>query len=107
MWAFVLLYADDWLHLLSGPLFRRHLGVFFLLLSVLRVPLSWAKTSGGHSLRWIGYEALLKELALGLTESRAAWLRGWFARLLEAGTVDLEDFRAGHGRAAFAFGALE
>ena len=50
---FVLLYADDWLVLQSGPATRLLLGVFFLLLAVLRFPVSWGKVSGGGSIKWI------------------------------------------------------
>ncbi len=74
---------------------------------VLGFPISWEKTQGGSTLCWVGYELLLREHALGLSEARAGWCVSWLRRLQRDGVAQMGDFRAGLGRLAFACGALE
>ena len=69
-----MLLADDYHVEVGGAHFRPALLVFFLLCEVLGCPLSWTKTNGGTVTNWVGFELLLKEHALGLTERRAAWV---------------------------------
>ena len=40
-------------------------------------PLSWIKANGGAIYAWVGYEINLREMSLGISEKRAAWLLGW------------------------------
>ncbi len=74
---------------------------------ILGFPISWEKSQGGSTLCWVGYELLLREHALGLSEARAAWCVSWLRRLQRDGVARMGDFRAGLGRLAFACGALE
>ena len=69
--------------------------VFF---RVMGFPLSWKKLAGGEVLKWVGYEVVLRNSALGLSASRAQWLEGWYTR---------QEFQEGLGRAAFVCGALD
>ena len=75
--SWVLLLADDYHIEMGGWHFRPALLVFFLLCDVVCCPLSWSKTSGGLITNWVGFELLLKEHALGLSERRAAWFVSW------------------------------
>ena len=66
--------ADDYHVEVGGAHFRLAILVFFLLCEVLGCPLPWNKTNGGTVTNWVGFELLLREHALGLTERRAAWV---------------------------------
>ena len=74
---------------------------------MLGVPLAWAKIHGGTTLAWIGFAVDLNTLALGISESRAAWAVEWLERLARDGCADMDEFRAATGRLAFVAGALE
>ena len=50
---------------------------FFVLCSVVGVPLSWHKTSGGDTLVWVGFELLRRTRHLRLSERRAEWFTKW------------------------------
>ena len=71
--------SELWLQLMADDLKiestserpKREILWTLLCLDLLGVPLSWGKMQGGTSLEWIGYSVLVKELALGITESRA------------------------------------
>ena len=78
-----------------------------LLLTVLGVPLSWRKIQGGERLEWIGYEVWVRELALGITSSRAAWASAWCAQIARDGIVSTAEFATGVGRLSFVCGVLE
>jgi len=65
------------------------------------------KAARGTDFTWVGYQHQLREHALGLSESRAAWLRGWLGAVLDARVVNVREFTAGLGRAAYSCGALE
>ena len=78
--TWIMLFADDYHVEVGGQHFRPALLVFFLLCEVFGCPLSWNKTNGGTVTNWVGFELLLKEHALGLTERRAAWVVKWGTR---------------------------
>ena len=66
------------------------------------------ETGRGESLIWVGYELVLKNSLLGLSESQGAqWLVGWYTRLLRDRSGHLQEFQEGLGRAAFVCGALD
>jgi len=104
-WGMVL--ADDYKFEAAGPDFVEVLLLVVLTAEMLGFPWSWGKLRGGTAFTWVGYQHELREHALGLSESRAAWLRGWLGSVLEAGVVNVREFTAGLGRAAYACGALE
>ena len=58
----------------GGTNFRPALLVCIHLCEVVSCPLSWSKTSGSTTTRWVGFELLLREHAVGLTERRATWV---------------------------------
>ena len=62
---------------------------FLWLLTILEVPIKWTKVVGGFTFAWVGYEVLLREHALGISERRAAWLDGWLRDLISIRTVGI------------------
>jgi len=104
-WGMVL--ADDYKFEAAGPDFVEVLLLVVLTAEVLGFPWSWGKLRGGTDFTWVGYQHQLREHALGLSESRAAWLRGWLGAVLDARVVNVREFTAGLGRAAYSCGALE
>jgi len=99
--------ADDFKFEAAGPDFVEVLLLAVLTAEVLGFPWAWPKLRGGTEFSWVGYQHQLREHALGLSESRAAWLRGWLGSLLADKVVVVRDFVAGLGRAAYSCGALE
>ena len=63
-----LLVAYDYQLDASGPSYREAIVCFFVLCSLLGVPLSWPKTSGGDTISWVGFEILH---SLGISERRS------------------------------------
>jgi len=104
-WGTVL--ADDFKFEAAGHDFVEVLLLAVLTAEALGFPWSWGKLRGGTSFTWVGYQHELREHALGLSESRAAWLRGWLGAVLDARVVHVREFVAGLGRAAYSCGALE
>ena len=105
--SWVLLLADDYHIEIGGRHFRPALLVFFLLCDVVCCPLSWSKTSGGLITNWVGFELLLKEHALGLSERRAAWFVSWDRKTANSKVVQIRYFEEALGRAVFVASALE
>jgi len=105
LWATVL--ADDYKFEVSGGNFVETLLLPILLGEIVGIPWSWTKLRGGTEFTWVGFELQLKEFSLGLSASRAAWLIGWYESLLRDKAVQIREFLAGLGRAAYACGALE
>ena len=113
-WSRVATAAVRGTHYLLGPelaswllLVADDLSVLMSFLRVMGFPLSWKKLAGGESLMWVGYELVLKISSLGLSESRAQWLVGWYTPLLRDRSVQMQEFQEGLGRAAFVCGALD
>ena len=105
--TWIMLLADDYHVEVGGKHFRPALLVFFLLCEVVGCPLSWNKTNGGTVTNWVGFELLLKEHALGLTERRAAWVVKWARETASAAVVHVRAFEEALGRIVFATSALE
>ena len=102
----LLLFADDWNAICSGP--HRDLGAVMVvfLMAVFGVPLSWSKVQGGGVYPWIGYELSLDFRALGISERRAFWIIGWYTKVLDAGWVVPAELPDVLGRLTFVYGAL-
>ena len=105
--TWIMLLADDYHVEVGGSHFRPALLVFFLLCEALGCPLSWNKTNGGTVTSWAGFELLLKEHALGLTERRAAWVVKWARETTAAKVTHVRAFEEALGRVVFATRALE
>ena len=101
------LVADDLLAFSAGQFIRASLSFVLVLFLVVGLPLSWKKIEGGESMSWVGYEVLLREAKLGVTEKRALWLGSRYSKLLEEKVVKVGRFQEGLGRAAFVCSALE
>ena len=105
-----MLVADDYLLECGGPAYRRGLLTFFenlFMCSVLGVPLSWHKTSGGDVLVWVGFELLLRSRCVGISARRAEWFVRWTQKIADSDTVNMASFEEGQGRIMFVAGALE
>ena len=85
MW--LLLFADDWNAMSDRRRLEIKIAFLVFFCGLMGIPLSWCKVNGGKLYAWIGYELNLQELTLGISDRRAAWLIGWFVRVLEKGTV--------------------
>jgi hypothetical protein len=105
VWA--LLMADDFKIESTASRPARAVVKTLLLLLLLGLPVSWPKTQGGSRILWIGYEILLRELAVGISARRATWCISFLDKLTRDGRVDIRYFRSGVGRLAFVFSALE
>ena len=76
------------------------------LLAIFGIPISGPKANGGSIYCWVGYELNLAELSLGVSERRAEWLLGWFARILARNAVGAQELAEVLGRMQFVYGAL-
>ena len=54
--TWIMLVAGDYHLETRGASYRAGLIAFFVVCSLLGVPLSWGKTSGGDTLTWVGFE---------------------------------------------------
>ena len=75
-----------------------------MIFEALGIPMKWSKYRGGFAFDWIGYEIDFENWTLGISESRARWVREWLEARLAEMTVDLEDLCAVLGRLSFAMG---
>jgi hypothetical protein len=101
---FIFRFADDYLLLAtSNRDGRRALKIlrFFLLASILGIPLKWKKTRGGFRSEFIGYLFLWDSLQGGLSERRTDWLCNWADNAAKAGIVEARELRSALGRFAF------
>ena len=89
--------ADDFHLEAGGAHHRQALMVFFVLCSMVGVPLSWHKTAGGDTVVWVGFELLHRTRHLGISQRRTA----------NADYIHLRRFEEGVGRIMFVAGALE
>ena len=102
-----LLVADDFHLDASGPEYRSALLMFFVLCDTCRVPLSWAKTSGGDTVAWVGFELLHSCSCLGISQRRADWFVKRSLEVASSTYVNMSRFEEGLGRIMFVAGALE
>ena len=102
-----MLFADDWNMTAGGEHFEFKLLLFAWVLVALRVPISWKKASGGLAYSWVGLEVNLREWSLGISERRAAWLLGWFDRVLADDRILMRELREALGRMVFVYGAIK
>ena len=86
-----LLYADDLFTTAGTKQEIVDIGAMLLIWEALGTPWKWRKFRGGYSCNWIGYWVDFENYALGI----------------EAGAVEMADFRAVLGRLGFAVGALD
>ena len=96
--TWVMLLADDYHVEVGDPHFRH---------TILGCPLSGNERNGGSVTNWVGFELLLKEHALGLTERRAAWVVKWARETAVASVIHVRAFEEALGRIVFAVSALE
>ena len=102
-----LLVADVYHLDAGGPEYRAAIICFFVLCSVLGVPLSWRKTAGGDTVSWVGFELLHRSYKIGLSERRAQWFHRWTRETAESGCVHMSAFEEGLGRVMYVAAALE
>ena len=102
----ILLFADDWLILSGGTMWKDGVVLPLFMLRVLGVPISWKKVTSGLVVSWIGLEINLRDWRLGLSERRAAWIIGWLDKTISAKSVDLGELQQAAGRFQFSFGVL-
>ena len=57
--------------------------------------------------QWVGFEVNFTEHAVGISKSRATWLRNWVENVLTEGRVEVKDLIAVLGRFCFAMGPLD
>ncbi len=105
--VWVLLMADDFKIESTAKRPARAVVKALLLLLLLGLPVAWPKMQGGTRVLWIGYEILLRELAVGISARRAAWCVSFLSKLSRDGRVDIRYFRSGLGRLSFVVSALE
>ena len=76
---------------------------FFILASVLGVPLSW----GGSALVWVGFELLLESYKVGRSQRRAEWFVRWATEIAATPIVHMKTFEERLGRIMFVADRLE
>ena len=102
-----LLVADDYQLDSSGPAYREAIISFFVVCSLVGVPLSWSKTAGGDVISWVGFEILHRSYQLGISERRSQWFFRWTREVADSDYVQMTNFEEGLGRVMYAVGALE
>ena len=102
-----LLVADDFHLEAGGSEYRAGLITFFILCSLIGIPLSWNKTAGGDVISWVGLELSHSTHQLGITEKRAAWFIQWTQEHSAKRFVHMARYEEGLGRLMFVAGALE
>ena len=91
----------------SGGQYRFAILAFFVLASVLGIPLSWHKTLGGDTLVSVGIELLLESYRVGISQQRADWFIRWSTEVASSPTIHIKIFEEGLGRIMFVAGSLE
>jgi hypothetical protein len=102
-----LIFADDLLVLAGRVEEIVDVGSLIFLWVSLGVPFKWKKFRGGDEVDWIGYWISFSGFRLGISSSRARWIREWVEKVIKAGFVEMRDFHAFLGRVCFIVGALE
>ena len=90
--SWVMLVADDCHLETSGAAYRTGLITFFVICSLLGVPLSWEKTSGGDTLTWVGFELLHKSGGLGIFSAQVRMVCRWCQETAKAETINTSFF---------------
>ncbi len=103
----ILLLADDFKVESSSPRPKLPVLMFLWSLEVLGVALQWRKVQGGSTIAWVGYEFLLSEHALGISEHRAQWAIRWCHRVVRDGAIRVGELREGLGRLGYIAAALD
>ena len=96
--TWIMLVADDFHLETSGAEYRSGIITLFVFCSLLGVPLSWGKTSGGDTLTWVEFELLHKSYRLGISQRRAEWFCRWCEEAANADTINTSSFEEGLGR---------
>ena len=102
--TWIMLVADDFHLETSGADYRTGLITFFVICSLLGVPLSWPKTSDGDTLTWVGFEMLHRSCRLGISRPRAEWFCRWCQETPRAESVNMSSFEKGLGRITYVAG---
>ena len=93
-----LLMADDFAWRAGGPRASLNLVTLVFFYVLVGMPFSWGKCAGGFQLSWVGYFLDAQTFAVGLSDSRAAWLLRWAREAVSQGGVLVRDFVATLGR---------
>jgi len=101
-----LTFADDLEWSVQGPDMMIHLALAIYFQVVMGVPFSWPKFGGGTSFEWVGYFQDYNRFAIGISETRAAWLASWCKATLLAGGVRVYEMEEVLGRLGFSANAL-
>ena len=102
-----MLVADDYHLEAGGEEYRSPLMTFFIIGSIVGVPLSWNKTSGGATVTWVGFELLHRTRQLGISRRRADWFRRWTTEVASSSSVHVASSEEGLGRVMYVAGPLE
>ena len=102
-----MLVADDYHLEAGGKEYRFALIAFFVVCSIVGVPLSWNKTSGGETVTWVGFELLHRTRQFGISQRRADWFRKWTTEVASSSSLHMASFEEGLGRVMYVAGAPE
>ena len=102
----VLIFADDVEALAAHAAGRQGITLCFLYMSILGFPFKWVKQRGGVRVEWIGLYTDYPTYRIGLSPSRATWMRNWVLDLVTRGNATSKNFEQGLGRLGFASLAL-
>ena len=102
----LLLFADDTAFIAETAQERWSILLGITILLAWGLPFKWSKFRGGYEVGWVGFGVCFKSYAIGLTESRAAWVITWCEKLIKAGRVEVTEMRSGIGRLSYAAQAL-
>jgi hypothetical protein len=102
----ILIFADDIEAIAADAGGRRGITLCFLYMSILGFPFKWAKQRGGLRVAWIGLFTDYPTYRIGLSPSRAEWMRNWVLEMASSGVTTSKNFEQGLGRLGFAALAL-
>ena len=102
----ILLFADDVEFIAETPSERASILLAVTILLAVGTPFKWSKFRGGYELQWVGYTFSHRLYSVGISQERSDWVVGWINKLLEEGSVLVNDFVAALGRLNFTASAL-
>ena len=102
----ILIFADDIEAIAANAGGRRGITLCFLYMSILGFPFKCAKQRGGLRVEWIGLYTDYPTFRIGLSPSRATWMRNWVLEMANSGVTTSKNFEQGLGRLGFASLAL-